>query len=957
MTITPAPTDMPQRLDLNDWIQLSLYSEDETSRQIALEELAVTGIPPYLSARIREISSRDGSTVCRQLAAWVESLDRARSELKTELKGLELSPENVRKLIVGQDSARTTVLTQFLRKAPADETLQKWRDLIAAEKNPRLLEVALALLSKFGVAADADYATLFLVERDTDLVCAALTLLQQQDITSFKKQIRHGLTSKSFKVQLHAVHLLRMVDCDEAIKYSESFLFSKNALIRQKALRELMLVNFDKVENLFLQYLGRETQPLLLVKAGFVGAFNPSADFPLKIYDILNLATGYKKHILQLILRQSIEAIQAAGILQQSVEGYIAELRQKIMFRKSEQVIRGAIRDLAHKDPALRFSAVDRLGIYCEYPSIKVTLQKHLEVETDPEINAVIEVLVGEEKIKAVPGPGTAIIAKDFLKLSAREQRSQILAIRSDESYMKSRQQFAKLLKASLKKNIILEILKVIHRYGSKMDSAAVSDLMEDKDFSVAAQAIKTMGKIDVDVILPHLNRFLAHDDPRIKASAWEIYLHADKEGAIQYLSSILLAASAATRRIGLSLLPQLDYPSAEPLLWHRLKHEANGELKIQAGYMVAANPTREGMNRLFDFTHDSNGESKPGYEDIWKLALISAESTFSKTATVIEQECWEIFKAEQEKLSEEKAAYAYQSVVGEASGAAGTISEDADSPVEKIFLHLFEFKWHYLVGLFAIAPFLLNIFSGSGPTLSQQRSKGDTGAPTSFLKTESLPDVKTQVGTSDWQGTLKTAAREVLSGQAYSQVINAAKQETERFKADYEKDYRQYMLDLTNDPREGEEVRMLAAANLNAAFAQASKAWEAENFSEAELFFEQAVNDPQMNSYGKCVALQRLSEIVGAKNDKVAWVKWQDRLMKELKTMPGYEGIAGFDNFASTFGKVLEVSRSLAAGENFEPIVESLKGQGDSDTMARQSVESLKNMDTQFQKMFGGTP
>lgn len=954
MTKVVLPENLPQHLDLNDWIQLALNSEDETSRQIALEELASTGIAPYMQGRIREISSRDPSSVCRQLAAWVEALDRAKTDLKVQLKGLEITPEAVKQLLSSQDSARATVLTQLLRKAPGKETMQLWRNILGAEKNPRMLEIALTLLAKFGDDSDADHAPIFLVEKDADLVCAALTLLQQRDVASFKRQIRHGLTSRSFKVQLHAVHLLRMVDCDEAIKYIEAFLFHKNALIRQKALRELMLVTFDKVENLCLQYLGRETQPLLLVKAGFVAAFNPSADFPLKLYDIMALANGYKKHILQLILRQSIEAIKAAGILQQSVEAYMADLKQKIMFRKSEQVIRCAIRDLAHKDAALRFSAVDRLGIYCEYPSIRTTLQKHLETETDEEIIAIIEVLVGEEKIKPAAGKAKLADPKEFLSLGIKEQRSQIVAIRNDDSYSANRQLLMALLKLDLKKSIVLDILKVINRFGSRIDSAIVVARVEDKDSSVAAQAIKTLGKIDMDAILPHLNRYLAHDDPRIKAAALEVYLIADKEGAVQYLSSILRSASVTTRRIGLSLLPQLDYASAEPLLWHRLKHEANGELKVQAGYMVAANPTREGLNKLFSFSHDKNGQSKPGFDEIWKLALISAESAFHKTAEEIEVECWEAYKAEHEQVSEEKSAYAYKTVVGESDYLSDSI-EDDNSKTEKFFLHLSEFKWHYLIGIIAITPFLWNILSSYTPGASPRKPAGFAGARTSFLATEGGADKKTQVGTSDWQGALKTGAREILSGGAYTQAITSGRQETARFMVDYEKDYRQHMLDLANDPAETEEVRMLAAANLHAAFSQASKAFENGNFSEAEMFFEKAVNDPQLNSYGKCVALQRLAEMAEAKKDKVSWVKWQDRLLKELKTMPGYQDILGFESFASTFGKMLEVSRSLSGGGSAESIIDGLKGQGESDDQARRNVETLKDMDSQFQNFFGG--
>ena len=69
---------------------------------------------------------------------------------------------------------------------------------------------------------------------------------------------------------MHSVHLLRTIDEPEALKYLSVLVLNQNPLVRQKALRELMLVKFEKVENLFWQYIGREDQTFLLVKAGLL---------------------------------------------------------------------------------------------------------------------------------------------------------------------------------------------------------------------------------------------------------------------------------------------------------------------------------------------------------------------------------------------------------------------------------------------------------------------------------------------------------------------------------------------------------------------------------------------------------------------------------------------------------------------------------------------------------------
>ncbi len=960
---------MPDRLDLNEWIQLTLDSADETDRQIALEELVTTGVPPYLQAKLREISARDPSPGCRKLAAWIENLDRLRAELKPQMKGLDLTPDAIDSLLADDEPGRASVIIQLIRKAPSEQALQQWRERLATEKNPRLLEIGLTVLGKFGVAADADIATMLLLESDVEVVCAALSLLHQRDESAFKRQVRTGLTSRSFRVQLHAVHLLRLVDSNEALKYIKAFLFHKNQLIRQRALRELMLIDFARVENLFLQYLGTEIQLLLLVKAGFVAAFNPSREFPLKIFDIMLLAKDQKKHILQLVLRQSVEAVQAAGLLDQPLEAYMAELKKKIDHRRAEIIIRCAVRELANPGRDVRAAAIERLSQYSAYPVIIQALKKHYDVEPDAELKKSISLL-----LEPAPTPATESASESpaaaapqafpgplsFMKLGLLEQRRLLKDIGDNAAFLAARHTLLDLLSSDIKKSLILDLLKVINEFGSRIDVPAILPLLNSAEPPVMALAVKTLGKLDIDSILPSLNRFLADEDPRIKSAALEVYLVADKEGAVQYLSSMLRSATADTRRIGLSLLPQLDYPSAEPLLLRMLKYESNDELVVQASYMVAANPTREGLELLFANTHDKLGELKPGSEDIWQLAMISAESVFNQPPVEIEAACWEAYKAEHAEPSTEKSAYAYDSVVGAADDELPPppLSEgEEQTPVEQFFLHLYEFKWHYIVGVAVIIPIFFSLLSGEEPEFKGRRGgMSEQGAKVSFLPTEQKSNSDTQVGSDDWQGHLKTGAREVLGGRAYAQALSNARLEVEKIRYDFEKAYRQDLIDKANDPSQPEEVRQMAAAYSHPGFSRAIEAFDLNNMSEAEVCFEQCIEDSQLNSVGKCMALTKLAEIAQAKGDRASWTKWQDRLLKELKNIPEYKDIAAFQDFSRYFSSVMDISNQLSIdGSGADEILTGLKAQGESDSEARGHLEVLKGMDGQFQRMFSG--
>lgn len=951
---------LPEKLDLNDWIQFSLDSAEETDRQIALEELATTGVPPYLTSRIREISAQDSSEVCRQLALWIESLERSRTELKPQLKKLELSPINIIMLLENAEPSAVVILTQMLRKAPAEEILDLWRHGLASEHNPKMLQIGLILLSKFGKEADAEIALRFLQHPDADVVCAAFSLLQNQNQELFKQHIRVGLSAKSFKIQLHSTHLLRAVDVDAALEYIQAYLFHKNPLIRQKALRELMLVPFDRAGALFLQYLSREVQLLLLVKAGFVIAFNPLPDFPVKIFDIFQFSRDAKKHILQLVLKQLLESIQSAGILKQTFEEYMADLKQKINLKKSELVIRCALKDLTSFDRNMRLSAVDRLAPFVEFPSIAQALTKHLQQEADAEVRAAIEAFVTPKPAHEVEIPrqaagiepekaASAIDMQAFLQLGFKEQRKLLKAIADDQAWHDNRNILSKLLKEhGLKKNVILELIKIFSIFATRIDVDTVVPFLEDSDPSVVAAAIKALGKMDIDVMLPHLNRFLADEDPRIKASALDVYVLADKEGAVQYLASMLRSSALSTRRLGLSLLPQIDYSSAEPLIWRLLKYEGNNELKIQAAYMVAANPTTEGLYKLFAISHKKEGDLKEGFEELWNLALVSAESLFNRPRPDIERECWEAFKVDTEKAAE-KRAYSYSNVVGE-DELQTSAAEPEKGLAANIAAHFLEFKGYYLAGLIMVMPIIY--FSSSGDEVTPRKSvrkNTASAAKNNFMPTER--SMSTQVGSDGWQGTLKSGARELLSGPAYTAALKTSAKEVDDFRSNQERDLKQYYQDVINNSDEPEETKQMFEAHLHPAFSNAVKALENGNKSEAELYFERAVEDSQLNPVGKCYAFQRLMELSEEKHDKASWIKWQDLLMKELKKMPGYEGLEGLDGFGQTYIKMIEIGQHLKNGGDSAPIMNHLINSGESEAEARKSIEALHNIDSFFPK------
>ncbi|MGM0598645.1 MAG: HEAT repeat domain-containing protein [Candidatus Rifleibacteriota bacterium] len=948
-------TNLPEKLDLNAWIQFCLNSSSVVDRQIALEELVATGIPPYLVARIREIAAQDESESCRELAAWVVKVDRARSDLKPRMRKLELSPVNILMLLEESENAGATVITQLLRKAPAKEILKLWRSGLPTEQNPRLIEVGLTVLAKFGNAEDTELVLEFLKHDDVQVQCAALTFLQVQNSEIFKKIVSQGLASNKFKLQLHSVHLLRTVDPEETLKYIQAFLFNKNPIIRQRALRELMLLPFELVQNLFLQFLSREMQPLLLVKAGFVVAFNPSPDIPLKVYDIFQFTQGGKKHILQLILKQLVASIQSSGVLEQSFEEYMSSLKEKISLKRSEMIIRCAVRDLSSPDRNMRISALERLAPYNNHESIQKVLQKFYASEKDEEIKGLLANLLQKDGQQEKISFSLPESVEDFLELKVKQQRELLRHVNSSAMWHEYRPFLHELLQYPMKKRILLELLNLFGKFGSKIDSPAITPFLKSDDPSVTAAAVKNLGLIDIDVVLPNLNQFLADDDPRIKAAALEVYVKADKEGALQYLSSILKSTVSATRRIGLSLLPQIDYPSAEPLLWNFLKYEGVAELKIQAAYMVASNPTQEGLYKLFAVSHKKDGEIKKGYEELWEVALISAKELFELSPEDIEKKCWEVFKADQEETQVEKPGYSYSEVIGNQEEDQSNAEKEVEFS-EQLFIHLNEFKQLYIAGAAIIILFVIFVMSdssGEKTSYKNYKKKTDEVKGADFVRSEE--DVTTQFGGPNWDGTLKSNAVDILSGGNYSRAIAEGDRELKNFRSEVKARRHQFLLDIYNNQGLDPMMRMSAAAKLNDNFTGGEDNFRQGDYTAAEYNFTRVIEDPQANALAKVMACQYLAQIAQKKGRKEDFTRWMDKLGEELQNISEMKGFENLKNFSSNFTQFLNVSRAAADDSNSDQILKSFTGSGLTQGEARERLQAIKETQNQFERQFDG--
>lgn len=384
-------TNLPQNLEIADWLMFSLTSKNEIDRQVALEEMTVNGVNPQFIQALTTVSENDPSQNCRSQAKWLLKLSETKDSLKTLIKNLDITPDFVMLQIQKGDYAKISLFSQMLRKAPNKKTINLWREALKKTTESHQLQVGLDILCKYGDESDCSIALKHIQNKEPQVVCSAFSILAKRDKEQLKKYIKLGLGSKSSEVVLHSLHLLKSIDEPESIKYLSVLLLNKNPLVRQKALREFMLITFEKVENLFWQYLAKEDQPFLLVKAGLLATFNPAQHFPFKIYDIMSMSTGVKQHILQMILKQTITTANASGILDnKDINTFLTEIKQYISNKNTEQTLKINVSNLKSPDVAIRADSIKNLSKYISYPKIKAILINHLKIEKDVSIKKLL---------------------------------------------------------------------------------------------------------------------------------------------------------------------------------------------------------------------------------------------------------------------------------------------------------------------------------------------------------------------------------------------------------------------------------------------------------------------------------------------------------------------------------------------------------------------------------------
>ncbi len=255
-------TDLwPPGLELFDWLKLSLQSDDETARLLALEELSGKQLPADLLPIVKSISENDSSEACRKLALQKVWNQKQQEEFDAIVQGFETTPQGFNSLLPSLSPQFRRAILRVAWKSPGEELLNIWRDQLLSEASPEILTVGLNLLAQHGRESDGNLGLTFADSPHADVVVAALDLLYAKAPGLLKVCLPAALRSRNNDIRFHAIRRLAPINVREALRYLNSAIDSNNPLARRRSIEELSLLSAEDAEPSFIRILGLESQP------------------------------------------------------------------------------------------------------------------------------------------------------------------------------------------------------------------------------------------------------------------------------------------------------------------------------------------------------------------------------------------------------------------------------------------------------------------------------------------------------------------------------------------------------------------------------------------------------------------------------------------------------------------------------------------------------------------------
>jgi hypothetical protein len=559
------------------------------------------------------------------------------------------------------------------------------------------------------------------------------------------------LASEDPQLKALAIRALAKIDKEEALNHLQALLLSASETDRLAGIQNCLFLPFDMVKSPLLKYFAAETNPDLLIRAGWLLEMNPDVQVPFYLYEILERSNEKKAQLVKKILNSSVQLLDKSGILgdkfAQYTENLQAYVAKKSALRFAKQVVANLnIEKIPQNiDAKIKASLKQSKQIQEAFTEaltwpISDLVKKHLNSylsqlsqtsQSTVSVAQASEATVQETPKKTEPAN---LLDKSFLEKTDEEQI--LLLTEIEETFAKK---FAQdLIKLVLHKAISHEvkavILGVMARYRIKGLEAQSAKFISNPNLVFATSAVEYLGAVDPERIFPYLGQCLKVADINMKSAALGILKNFDFNQALSYLNAMLYSTDPKQQHMALQCMDQFDFGLIRDQLTEYLCR-CTTETLAEAGLChFAANPSHENQYALYKIEQAHTGKiaeqaktlrencpQKP--EEVSVSDEKQTPQERKDNIDKVEEDLKQRLKAEQAKKKAQKPAYAYK--------AKGPESERSSKAQLAAIYYLFkdkiyaQHKWVLLIVILIGGLLFWDFFVPKGGKASQTGNSG----------------------------------------------------------------------------------------------------------------------------------------------------------------------------------------------------------------------------------------
>lgn len=633
-----------------------LGSPDKTTRLFAIEEAMHEGKTTQLleTLLIREKVESDEECKC-MLSHAIEAVQtKIDSPGKNEFKKDEkLFQETFQKAVENEKvrilrSLSPKQIREFQEEAPR---------LLQKEKSLRIKTFILRTFSRQWPKESRSILFQLLETPNRSLYLACLKVLVRiapRELVSFLPDL---LLSTDVRHRGIALQVLVDFDLEEALAHFEELLFSKKADQQMTALASAFHFPFDRLKTYLYKFFIIEQNLEMLQMAGDFFLINPDPQVPFRLLELYEEVEIEKREFVNLLLSGVCKNIRDSGVMGGDFENFLQGLRDAISKKKRHRSTRELFQLIEDGEGRINNEIIELFTRMKEDPEILQLLKLGMDEPIPETTRSVLQTLLDPSWAPAsdVPAPQ----GDDWKNLEPVEKVRKIAAFATstspqDEEFineiMKDPNSPAELLAACLR---TAEKRKLSNYF------EAAEKLLKHPQEIVVAEAIVYLGTLNLDLLIPYLNRLKNSKQKKVQSSLVKLLRKYDIEQAVRTIE--LFLKSPLTEGLAIHWMFLLDFSLIRKILISFLETKPRPDV-FQIGLSVfQSNPDPENLFYLLYLEKTLGGD----YSEKVKKLREETHSTITQMRLLDKKQLEELERKnldrfQQEMQRREKPAPAY---------------------------------------------------------------------------------------------------------------------------------------------------------------------------------------------------------------------------------------------------------------------------------------------------------